>query len=123
MQIRDIIDSNDNQNLEILAQKIACCGATLSGTRPYLSDVSWKFRAQIHNPDCKSPHFFFTVLAANIQWSDLHQHMPVNPEALPENKQEAYCIRVANLNDNPAIAAYYFQKCWEISIKSWLSFS
>ena len=40
MQIRDMVDSNDNQNLEIFAQKIACCGATLSGTRPYWSDAS-----------------------------------------------------------------------------------
>jgi len=40
--------------------------------------------------------------------------MPAYPGAPPKNEQEAYCIRVANLNDNPAIAAYYFQKHWEI---------
>ena len=40
--------------------------------------------------------------------------MPVYPGAPPEKEQEAYRRRVANLNDNPAIAAYYFQKCWEI---------
>ena len=49
-----------------------------------------------------------TVSAADIQWPDLHQHMPAYPGAPPENEQEAYCIQMANLNDNPAIAAYYF---------------
>ena len=40
--------------------------------------------------------------------------MPPHPGAPPENEQEAYRMRMANLNDNPAIAAYYFQKRWEI---------
>ena len=109
-----MVDSNDNQDLEILVQRIACHGANLPGTRPYWSDTSQKLRAQIWDPGCKSPHLFFTVSAANIQWPDLHQHMLTYPGTPPENEQEAYCRRVANLNDNPAIAAYYFQKHWEI---------
>ena len=35
-----MMDSNNNQDLEILAQGIARCGATLPGTRPYWSDAS-----------------------------------------------------------------------------------
>jgi hypothetical protein len=60
------------------------------------------------------PHLFFTVSAADIQWPDLHQHMPAHPGEPPESEQEAYRIKMANLNENPAIAAYYFQKRWGI---------
>ena len=108
-----MVTSNENQDLGVLAQRIACRSAVLPGTRPYWSDASQKLKAQIHDPNCKSPHLFFTVSAADIQWPDLHQHMPVQPSE-NENEQEAYQGRVANLNDNPAIAAYYFQKRWQI---------
>lgn len=107
-------NSENNQDLEVLAQRIARRGAVLPGTRPYWSDASRKLKAQIRDPNCKSPHLFFTVSAADIQWPDLHQHMPPYPGTPPENEQEAYRIRLANLNANPAIAAYYFQKRWEI---------
>ena len=109
-----MVDSNNNQDLETLAQRIARRGAVLPGTRPYWSDASRKLKAQIRDPNCKSPHLFFTVSAADIQWPDLHQHMPANLGVPAENEQEAYRIRMANLNENPAIAAYYFQKRWEI---------
>ena len=35
-----MVDSNDDQDLETLAQRIACHGVTLPGTRPYWSDAS-----------------------------------------------------------------------------------
>jgi len=35
-----MMDSNNNQDLEILAQRIAHHGAILPGTRPYRSDTS-----------------------------------------------------------------------------------
>ena len=101
-----MVNSNNNQDLEILAQRIACRGAVLSGTRPYWTDASRKLKAQIRDPHCKSPHLFFTVSAADIQWPDIHQHMPAHTGAPPENEQEGYRIRMANLNQNPAIAAY-----------------
>ena len=107
-------NSHNDQDLEILAQRIARHGAVLPGTRPYWSDASRKLKAQIRDPTCKSPHLFFTVSAADIQWPDLHEHMPARPGAPPENEQEAYRKRMANLNENPAIAAYYFQKCWKV---------
>lgn len=109
-----MVDSNDNQDLEVLAQRISRRGASLPGTRPFWSDASRRLKAQIRDPNCKSPHLFFTVSAADIQWPDLHQHMPAHPGAPPQDEQEAYRIRMANLNNNPAIAAYYFQKRWEI---------
>jgi len=109
-----MVDSNDNQDLEVLAQRIARRGAVLPGTRPFWSDASRKLKAQIRDPNCKSPHLFFTVSAADIQWPDLHQHMPASPGTPPQDEQEAYRIRMTNLNNNPAIAAYYFQKRWQI---------
>ena len=33
-------NSHNDQDLEILAQRIACHGAVLPGTRPYWSDAS-----------------------------------------------------------------------------------
>ena len=109
-----MVNSDNNQNLEVLAQRIARRGAVLPGTQPFWSDASRKLKAQICDPHCKSPHLFFTVSAADIQWPDLHQHMPAHTGPPPENEQEAYQIWMANLNENPAIAAYYFKKRWEI---------
>lgn len=109
-----MVNSGNNQDLEALAQRVARRGAVLPGTRPFWSDASRKLKAQIRDPNCKSPHLFFTVSAADIQWPDLHQHMPAHPGAPPQNEQEAYRTRMSNLNDNPAIAAYYFQKRWGI---------
>ena len=40
--------------------------------------------------------------------------MPAPPGTPPLDEQEAYRKRMADLNDNPAIAAYYFQKRWKI---------
>ena len=113
-QIRGMVNSDNNQDLEALAQRIARQGAVLPGTRPYWSDASQKLKAQIQDKNCKSPHLFFTVSATDIQWPDLHQHMPAYLRAPPENEQDTYWIRMANLNENPAIAAYYFQKHWQI---------
>ena len=107
-------NSENNQDLEVLAQRVARRAAVLPGTRPYWSDASQKLKAQIRDPNCKSPHLFFTVSAADIQWPDLYKHMPTSPGTLPESEQEAYWIRMTSLNENPAIAAYYFQKHWEI---------
>jgi hypothetical protein len=43
----------------------------------------------------------------------MHQHMPNhNPDAA-ENAT-SYRTRMNDLNNNPAIAAYYFQKRWQI---------
>ena len=76
-------NSGNNQDLEILAQRIAHCATVLPGTWPYWSDASRKLKVQICDPNCKSPHLFFTVSAADIQWPDLHQHMPAHPGVPP----------------------------------------
>jgi Helitron helicase-like domain at N-terminus len=66
--------------------------------------------------DLGCPHIFATFSAADLQWHDLHRHMPTS---LPPNATEDVCIKTYNnnLNNNHAIAAYYFQKRWELFLK------
>jgi hypothetical protein len=43
----------------------------------------------------------------------MHQHMPNCDPNAPENAT-SYHTGMTNLNNNPAIAAYYFQKRWQV---------
>jgi hypothetical protein len=45
-----------------------------------------QMQAQMHDPSCKSPHLFFTVSAAEIQWPDLPRHIPTHTGVPPENE-------------------------------------
>src|ERR1700748_1531780 len=66
------------------------------------------------------PVFFLTASSADIQSPDLHQHMPdYNIHALETAESYRTCYK--NLNDNPALAAYYFQMQWECFFKELLS--
>jgi len=47
----------------------------------------------------------------------MHQHMPNNDPEIPENAT-SYRTRMNDLNNNPAIAAYYFKKDGRFSLKS-----
>jgi hypothetical protein len=51
--------------------------------------------------------------AADIQWPDLHRHMPAH-DAPPADDHAAYRRHASDLNDNPALAAYYFKKRWDV---------
>ena len=77
-----------------------------------------QMQAQMRDPNCKSPHLFFTV-----QWPDLPQHIPAHTGVPPENEREAYRIRMANLDEIPPIAASYFQKAGRFPLKKRLSFN
>ena len=63
--------------------------------------------------DLKCPHVFVTVSAADVQWKDLHRFMPrkISPDSTEQDRMRLFS---ANLNENPAIAAYWFQKRWEL---------
>ena len=73
----------------------------------------------IHSPECLSPHIFFTVSSADVQWPDLHQHMP-NFDKNKSEDADSYQIRMKDLNENPAIAGYYFQKRWDIFFEHYI---
>ena len=59
--------------------------------------------------DIKSPHLFATASAADVQWKDLHRLMP---QQVPINATEQERIKICNenLNNNPAIVAWYFYR-------------
>jgi ATP-dependent DNA helicase PIF1 len=97
-----------------LADRIARLGDNLRGTRPYWQSRRRELLAMIKM--LKSPHLFVTASAADVQWNDLHIHMP---NKVPSNATEHERIKICNLNlnQNPAIAAWYFQKRWDLFFK------
>jgi hypothetical protein len=109
-EIREMIETGDAAGL---AQRVSHAGAKLAGSKPFWQSAQKDLIAQIRAPDTGTPHVFFTCSSADIQWPDMHQHMPNhNPDAA-ENAT-SYRTRMNDLNNNPAIAAYYFQKRWQI---------
>ena len=102
------------EDINRLADRISRAGANLLGTRPYWLARRTELKAMIKDLHC--PHLFVTFSAADVQWPDLHRHMP---SPLPPDATEQQRARIYNrdLNDNPGIAAYYFQKRWELYLK------
>lgn len=108
--IREMLESGDGEKL---AQRVSHAGVKLPGSKPFWQNGQRELIAQIRSPDVQTPHVFFTCSSADIQWPDLHQHMPNHDPHEAENAT-SYRTRMCDLNDNPAIAAYYFQKRWEV---------
>lgn len=93
-----------------LAQQVSHAGTKLDGSKLFWQQSQRQLIAQIWQPDVGTPHVFFTCSSADIRWPDMHQHMPnYNPDE--DEGANSYHTRMNDLNDNPAIAAYYFQKC------------
>src|SRR6266487_1807910 len=77
--IKEMLESGDAQGL---AQRVSHAGEKLPGSKPFWVNGQCQLIAQIRSPDCGSPHVFFTASSADIQWPDMHQHMPSHiPEA------------------------------------------
>ena len=89
-----------------LALNMMRYGAGLRGTRAYWLARRRELLDMIRIRG--SPHLFFTLSAADLQWADLHRHMPMEvPEADdPTGKRQ----RRAALNNNPHIAAAYLHQ-------------
>ncbi len=112
--IRTMLQEGD----ETLANRMIRYGAQLRGTRAY-----WLARRAelIDTIRLKgSPHAFFTLTAADLQWPDLHQHLPheINvPEgdANAERRQR----RLA-LNRNPNLVATYLDNRVQLYLKHFL---
>ncbi|KAJ3525773.1 hypothetical protein NMY22_g10434 [Coprinellus aureogranulatus] len=86
---------------ESIVSKMMRYGEDLRGTRAY-----WAARRAELVDVMKvkgSPHIFFTLSAADLQWPDLHQHMPNSGDGGPSTRQK----RREALNTNPHIAAAY----------------
>jgi ATP-dependent DNA helicase PIF1 len=90
-----------------MAERISQAGANLRGTWSYWLDRRKELQAMIKQLHC--PHLFLTFSAADVQWPDLHRHIPSQPSPNAID-QECVWIFNQNLNENPGITAYYFQK-------------
>lgn len=113
LTVEDIHDMFESGDVEELAQRVSKSASKIPGTRPFWTAARNDLMAQIKSPECGTPHVFFTASSADVQWPDMHQHMPSWEEGQPEGPQ-SYHVRLKDLNNNPAIAGYYFQKWWEI---------
>jgi hypothetical protein len=94
---------------ERLAAKVTRWGAHLRGTPQY-----WKARAKELEQMVRQigpPAIFLTLSAADLQWPDLHRHLPAPPPNLTEALRQRHNSR--SLNDNPAVASWYFQQRWQ----------
>jgi len=111
LSIEDIREMIANGNIKELADRVSCSASQLEGTQPFWNRERRLLSAMIGSPEVKSPNVFFTVSSADIQWLDMHQHMPEYDINEPENAQ-SYKQHMENLNNNPAIASYYFRKHW-----------
>jgi ATP-dependent DNA helicase PIF1 len=109
-EIREMIEAGDAASL---AQRVSHAGIKLAGSKPFWQSAQKDLIAQIRAPDIGTPHVFFTCSSADVQWPDMHRHMPNNDPDAAENAT-SYRIRMNDLNNNPAIAAYYFQRRWQI---------
>jgi len=103
--LRDLLAEDVNR----IADRIAYFGANIRGTRPYWGSRQKELMAIIK--DIKSPHLFATASAADVQWKDLHRLMP-QQVPIEATEQERIKICNENLNNNPAIAAWYFYRRW-----------
>ena len=73
---RYICEGNDEE----LVGRISRAAEFLRGTRPYWHSQSCDLEAIVRQ--LNSPHLFVTWSAADIQWDDLHRHLPKYTEPL-----------------------------------------
>ena len=100
--IQQLLHDGDNS----IAHNMIRYGAGLRGTRAYWLARRHELLDMIHI--LGSPHLFFTLSAADLQWEDLHRHMPTEVPADddPTGKHQ----RRTALNNNPHIAAAYLHE-------------
>ena len=94
-----------------LAARVRRIAATLTGTPAYWSKRSKELSIMIRQ--IGTPHAFITHSAADIQWPDLHMHMP-NRAAVDSTEAQRQRINARNINENPAIAAWWFYRRWNL---------
>lgn len=100
---------------ESLVRNMIRYGANLRGTRAY-----WSARRQEVTDMIRvlgSPHVFFTLSAADLQWPDLHKHMPPECEVPAGDDQAARRQRRLALINNPHLAAAYLDLRAQLFLK------
>lgn len=111
MELRDLLEEGD----ERIAHNMIRYGAKLRGTRAYWSQRRYELMDMIRV--IGTPHLFFTFSAADLQWPDLHQHMPSELDIPPEDERGRKQQRRLALERNPHIAATYLDKRFQIFFK------
>lgn len=81
-------------------------GGKLKGSRPYWKQASWDVQAFVKQLGC--PDLFLTLSAADMQWPDLHRHMPQYELFLSGTSEEKKRLIRDNVQGNPHIIAHYF---------------
>jgi hypothetical protein len=72
-EIKQMLEENDAKGL---ADRVAHAADSLPGSRPFWTKTQRDLIAQIRSPECGTPHAFVTFSSADIQWPDMHRHMP-----------------------------------------------
>ncbi|KAJ3505917.1 hypothetical protein NLJ89_g7163 [Agrocybe chaxingu] len=115
--IQTLLAEGDQQ----LVSKMVRYGANLWGTRAFWLSRRHELLDMIRVKN--SPHLFFTLSAADLQWPDLHKHMPnsdvdangdLNPRAARQRRRTA-------LTQNPHIAAAYLDQRLQVYFKHFLT--
>lgn len=113
--IRAMLAENDQH----IANKMIRYGSKLRGTRAYWLTRRQELMDMIRMKD--SPHVFFTLSAADLQWPDLHRHMPKGDN--PTNDLDSGIARRTRreaLNNNPHIAAAYLDQRVQVYFKNFM---
>jgi hypothetical protein len=119
LTVADIEQMLKDDDAKGLSERVAHAAVRLPGSRPFWQKSQRDLIAQIRSPECKSPHVFVTFSSADVQWPDMHQHMP-NFDPNSEEDAHSYRVRLKDLNENPAIASYYFQKRFEVYFEHYI---
>jgi len=112
--IQTMLEEGDNQ----IVSKMMRYGAKLRGTRAYWLARRHELMDMIRTGT--SPHAFFTLSAADLQWPDLHRHMPKTVEEPTNDPRVARQRRRIALNKNPHIAAAYLDQRLQVYFKHFL---
>ena len=105
------------ENDEHIANQMIRYGSKLRGTRAYWLARRHELMDMIRRKG--SPHIFFTLSAADLQWPDLHQHMPA-AGIVPNDPGPARQKRRMALNSNPHVAAAYLDRRLQIFFKHFM---
>ena len=109
--IRVMLDENDQH----IANQMIRYGSKLRGTRAYWLARRQELMDMIRTKG--SPDVFFTLSAADLQWPDLHRHMPESDDPV-NDPHTARRTRRAALNGNPHIAATYLNRRVQVFFRS-----
>lgn len=107
-----LLELLETGNTEQLSSLIARAANEVPGTRPFWTNRRNQLESMVHTIGC--PNLFFTFSAADMQWPDLHRHMPSFGAIQGQSGPETYRARNKDLSNNPHIAAAYLKRRFEV---------